>query len=544
MFSLAILIGIYSYLILATGLAGILTKVVILSVTLVYFLGIVFYFRNLWRSFFESASRRITYIRFFNFVKKEPLAGLSLVLLIILSLVNLIGTLGPELAFDALWYHLTLPKLYLLAKQIHFIRGGLLYYSAMPRLTEMLYTASLALEGQTMAKLLHFGFGLLSCIAVYTLARVFFNKKISILAVLLFYSNLVVDWESITAYIDLARTFFETASLVGFFYYLKKQERKWLLVSAVMLGLAICTKTLSMGSLLIYSLLLLIEGMDTKKSILKIWSNILVFNLSAIVIVLPWFSFAYFNTGNPFYPLFTNYNTHQTIAVVASPVRFMQSLWNLFTASPDPLSPFYIIVFPLLFFKRSKISTKWRYLVVYCITALFIWYVTPQSGGGRFILPYLPSLSVLSLSILLYRYPLFVKNILIGLLVLISVISILYRGVANEKYLPIILGFESKDHFLTNHLNFSFGDFYDTDHFLTSHIKASERVLLYGFHNLYYVDFPFIDSSWINKGDRFDYIAIQGGDIPPRRFKNWQLYYVNKKTNLSVYTYHHHQWIY
>ena len=41
---------------------------------------------------------------------------LELVLIVILltqGIINLIGALGPELGFDALWYHLTLPKIYL-----------------------------------------------------------------------------------------------------------------------------------------------------------------------------------------------------------------------------------------------------------------------------------------------------------------------------------------------------------------------------------------------------------------------------------------------
>jgi len=60
-----------------------------------------------------------------------------MILIVLQAFVNIIGVFGPELAFDALWYHLTLPKLYLVHHSIFFIPGGLLYYSGMPKIAEM-----------------------------------------------------------------------------------------------------------------------------------------------------------------------------------------------------------------------------------------------------------------------------------------------------------------------------------------------------------------------------------------------------------------------
>ena len=52
--------------------------------------------------------------------------------IILQALLNFATVFTPEIGFDALWYHLTLPKLWLLKHQWHF-NGGLLYYSVMPR---------------------------------------------------------------------------------------------------------------------------------------------------------------------------------------------------------------------------------------------------------------------------------------------------------------------------------------------------------------------------------------------------------------------------
>jgi hypothetical protein len=101
--------------------------------------------------------------------------------------------------------------------------------------------------------------------------------------------------------------------------------------------------------------------------------------------------------------------------------------------------------------------------------------------------------------------------------------------------LPVVLGNETKAEFLTKYLNFSFGDFYDTDNYFKNHLTKQDTVLLLGFGKLYYVDFNFIDSTWVKKGDKFNYIAVQNG-ILPKRFSDWHQIYYNKLTKVKLYT--------
>jgi hypothetical protein len=133
----------------------------------------------------------------------------------------------------------------------------------------------------------------------------------------------------------------------------------------------------------------------------------------------------------------------------------------------------------------------------------------------------------------------FLTVILIGTLL----ISIVYRGIANSKYLPVISGAMSRDAFLTDHLNFRFGDFYDTDGYFKREISDKDAVLLYGFHNLYYVDFPYIHSSWVQRGQRFNYIAVQDGELP-ERFRYWVMVHYNPVTRVAVYSLGERSWIY
>src|SRR3990167_9755227 len=296
MFTVAILIGIYSYIIFTIGLLGLLYKQVILFSTLVFFIFCVVLFKKQIKYSIKWITRFFTRSILVKAIQGYSLYNLSfllLSLLIIQSLINLIGVLGPELGFDALWYHLTFPKLYIQNHAVIHIPGSVLYYSDMPRLTEMIYTASLVFGNEILAKLIHFSFGLLSSLALYFLSRKFFDRKLSIIAVIIFYSNLVVGWQSTTAYIDLARTFFEIMALWGFINFLQNKNKKWLIESAVMVGLAISTKLLALGSLLIFTILICYFFAKAKKKTSYIITNILVYLCISLLIPLPWFVFSF-----------------------------------------------------------------------------------------------------------------------------------------------------------------------------------------------------------------------------------------------------------
>lgn len=511
MFTLALLIGIYSYIIFLLGLSGLLYKSYIVLLTAIYILLAVCFCRKI-----------------LHRTLRIPKTGLFLKLLIILivlqAVTNFIGAIGPELGFDALWYHLTLPKIYIINHSVDYVAGGLFYYSAMPKLTEMLYISALSFGTETIAKLIHFSFGILSLVALYNLSRKFLSKTSSVLVLVLFYSNLVVGWMSITAYIDLARTFFEIMALWAYLMWVEKKEKKWLIESAVMLGLAISTKLLALSSLLIFIFLIIIF---TRKI-----TNVLMCLFFALLIPLPWFIFSFIHTGNPIYPFFTN----------IYPVKFNFNLINPLNLS-DPISPLYVIFLPIAIFLYKKSKPALKTVSLYSFLAVLAWYLTPPTGGGRFILPYLPVFSIITISIIKMIKIAGIRRIFVGTVIVLALFSIIYRGVANLKYVPVILGKETKAQFLSNHLNFSFGDFYDTDEYFTKKIKTEDMVLLYGFHNLYYVNFPFIDSSFVKKGDMFNYIAVQGDNLP-ERFKFWNLIYYNKITNVKLYSMGGLKWLY
>lgn len=542
MFALAILIGIYSYLIFVLGLLGFLYRENIILLTIIYFACSVFYFRKFILSWFQCF-KTLKPKKIFIAINKNSFALLLILLIVVQSSINLMGALGPELAFDSLWYHLTLPKIYLESHKIEYIPGGLMYYSAMPQLVEMLYTVSLAISTEVLAKLIHFSFGILTLISLYFLSNKFFTKTISVLIVLIFSSNLVFSWESITSYVDLGRTFFELMALWGFVNWWETKQKKWLIESAVMLGLAISTKILALGSLFIFIPLIVVAYLIEKQNKKTIFTSILVYLGTTLLMAFPWFIYSFVNTGNPVYPLFTSILKPTWNFNMLNPINYIFDIFNIFTRSSDPISPLYIIFLPFSFFFIKKIDKKLLVIALYSILSLIVFYFNPKEGGSRFILPYLPAFSILVGLVVENIKIKQLKIFSIAILLLVSLSSLFYRGAANAKYLPVVLGREIKQDFLSKNLNFSFGDFYDIDGFFNKTIKDKDRVLLYGFHNLYYVNFPFVHESWVKKGDKFNYIATYNSELP-KRFSYWNLIYYNNVTKIKVYSLGGQMWHY
>ncbi|MEK7551712.1 MAG: glycosyltransferase family 39 protein [Patescibacteria group bacterium] len=533
MFKLAIVIGIYSYLIFSLGIFNLLSKTNVILTTIIYLSLVSLYLIK--TNFFYSIN-----INLKNF---SNLSKLILFLIVSQAAINLIGVFGPEISFDSLWYHLTLPKLYLENQNISHFPGIVLYYSNMPKLIEMLYVGALSFDTEILAKLIHFIFGLLILVVIYKLSRKFISVEYSLIAALIFYSNLVVGWLSISSYVDLARTFFEVLSVFAFILFTKNNDRKYLLLSALILGLAITTKLVSIFSLGIFIILFILAYVNNRETLEKLIKNIFAFIFVSLCVPAPWFIFSYLNTGNPFYPYFSIPVDGGSFINIPNLISLPKDILMVFVNTFDPISPLYLVFIPLLIMLYKKTDIKVKYLFIYSLIAFFLWYLTQYFRGTRFLLPYLPIFSILCAYAISMVKEVNFKKYLILLVIFISIVSIGYRGFANAKYIQLFLGSETKNEFLRKNLNFNFGDFYDTDDYFKNNIKRGDKVLLYGFHNLYYVDFPFIEGSSAKKGDKFNYIAVQNANLPVR-FSDWKEIYYNKETNVRFYKLNNKLWEY
>jgi len=522
MYKIGILIGLYGYTIFVLGLLFAFSEITLLWVTSIFIVAFILLF------ILRILLTTRVYLRL---GKSSPIIIVYFIILFFqLGLNLIIGALSPELAFDALWYHLTLPKLYLEAGGLSYFSGGLLYYSAMPQLGEMYYVAALFWGNEITAKIIHYAFGLLGLYVLYRVSRMYISTHMSIAIILLYYSNLVVSWESTTAYIDLIRTYWELLAMFAYLMFYKTNTKKHLLFLGIFLGFAISTKLLSLGSLCIFVLLLLIQKKELLYTQLL---NATIVIVTTLCIVSPWLIRAYYYTGNPFYPFFSNIYPVSLGIHAISPIMFIRDFITIFLFSADPISPLYIVSLPLILIYYKKFTSLQKIIVVYCLLAYLLWYITPRTGGGRFIMPYIGIFSLL-VGITLEYTNKNIRSFTIGLIIIVAVITIGYRAAAMSKNIPYILGTVSKEQFLRSNLNYSFGDFYDIDNYFSRTIDSNDKVLLIGIHNLYYVNFPFIHESYRGKHDTFNYILTQNAALPDE-FRSFRKVYENPKTHVILY---------
>jgi len=536
MFALAILIELYGYTIFGIGLLHLLNPLfIIVGSTTIYLIA-------LWYMLKKGNPGKVVSlaVKYLREIQKDKLSILLLFILLIQAFVNLLGALSPEVAFDALWYHLTIPKIFIEEQSIHFIPGGLFYYSVMPKLIDILYIPSIMLGGEVLAKVVHFIFGILTLITIFIFARNYVTSRNALLAALIFYANPVVAWQSTTAYIDLGRTFFEFLALVGFIYFQKERSIKWAFESGLMAGAAISTKWLAATSLGIFSILFLIQKIKIKDK-LRFYG---IFISSSIFVVLPFLFFSFLKTGNPFYPIFSPLYEVTVGVDILNPFTFLKDTLNVLLFAQDPISPIYLMTVPLIFIVYKKMSNLEKTILIYSLLALTVWYLTPRTGGGRFLMPYLPAFSVLVIFVLVKFKSAFLKTFFFSVIILISIVTVVYRGLAISKFTPYLTGKESKNEFLTDNLNYNFGDFFDVDNYFERNITENDKVLIYGLHNLYYANFPFIHESYVKKGDEFNYILTGLDAKLPERFKDWDLIYHNDTSGVKLYTKGKIKWVY
>ncbi len=214
---------------------------------------------------------------------------------------------GPSVSWDANTYHLTLPRIYLAAGGFRPIAMSV--YSNWPLGTELLFALAMLAKDYVLAKLLHFGFGLLCVYAGYVGCRALHRPLSGWLALPLFLTSEIVILEFTIAYVDLAQAFFVTA---GFVFMLRAVGRTadasgCLLLSGLCCGLASGVKVTGLASAAVIGVLYA-PALDEARRRGALRKRLLDFGLRfalpVLVLWLPWAAKAAWYTGNPVYPLF------------------------------------------------------------------------------------------------------------------------------------------------------------------------------------------------------------------------------------------------
>src|SRR5262245_46200086 len=243
---------------------------------------VVTLFRNLWRSSWLAPLQ-----------KQEGSWTTHLIALFLMSYlfvflaVTFVACHLPEFEFDPLIYHLTVPKLYLQHHRIVDIPEIL--EAVFPKNVGMLYLYGLALHSQITVKFLNFWMGLLLLLAIHCFAKRLWGRMAGLAAAALFVSTPIVFFELRAIYIDLPIALFCFLNFFALLRWMEDGGRKWLVLSAVFLGMAAGSKYNALFNVIAASALVAYHFVFVRKlPFLKAAANVAVYGLLSISSLVAW----------------------------------------------------------------------------------------------------------------------------------------------------------------------------------------------------------------------------------------------------------------
>jgi len=330
----------------------------------------------------------------------------------------------PEIEFDPLIYHLTVPKIYLQHQQIVDIPEIL--EAVFPKNVGMLYVYGLALHSQITVKFLNFWMGLLLLLAIHCFAKRLWGRLSGLAAATLFVSTPIVFFELRAIYVDLPIALFCFLNFFALLRWMEDGGRKWLVLSAIFLGMAAGSKynalfNVAAASVLVGYHFLVVRKVPLVKAAVKVG----VYGLLSVSSLLLWLYMTYRFTGDPLFPYLSGdplfpflkglfhsdrWETYN-LPVVRSgghrwglPLSFTNAFKTLWQMHFDEkvfcgsLGPFFVLLAPLLLFV-FKLHRVMKLLLAYSSIYLLFWLVTTQAN--RYLIPVLPMFSLLCVGLLL-----------------------------------------------------------------------------------------------------------------------------------------------
>lgn len=283
-------LGLLSILVL---LAGTLVGVSTLLVWGITLLAIVLLHRHIlrwWGGLAELRSIWQTGGRFGKWI--AMLAGVILVATLMISL-------APPVKFDALVYHLALPKGYLSAGKAGYTSTNIFW--GMPQLGEMLYLWAMALAGEQAAAFLGWCTGVLALLGILAYTRSLIGAPAAWAAVASLLAGYTIAAELSWGYVDYFTILFGFSFLVALHRWLLAGRSSLLFLTGLFGGFAFGSKY-SAGGLLLAGAILVAYHSLRYQPLRHSFVNLFLFGLGGLVAGLPWLIKNSLATGNPLYP--------------------------------------------------------------------------------------------------------------------------------------------------------------------------------------------------------------------------------------------------
>ncbi len=427
-----------------------------------------------------------------------------------LVLLNLIWAVAPEVQFDALNYHLTVPATWARA-------GGLtdllFVHSYLAGLIESFYVFGFVFDSRVAVEMVPFWVALLAAGCVFVLAQRLAGRRCAAWAALLFYSTPLVMWASSTTDVDLAIGAFVAATAICLIRWRESRSAAWFYAAAILMGCGIGAKpTLLMIGPAVAILCIHFLFTDTTLSLGARIRTIVIATMLVAALSSHWYIVRARFTGNPVYPVTNSYfPTHRLVygkgtfggdfripftpaSIAAFPFAFTYDTksYSESGVTSGGVGPWLLLAIPLvpLAFKRG--STTMRLVGGLALSYVALW--TIAFSYARYYLPVLPLIVPLAAAFVMYACRSRTR-------VVIPIFAVVFAAQAlsapvqywilSERF-PIryALGLESDEMFLERLLPGMSAVAY-----LNANAQAGERAVGIGFERTrYYLAIPF--ESW------------------------------------------------
>lgn len=311
---------------------------------------------------------------------------LGLAFILVFAFPTLLEPLRPPWPGDELQYHLPHAQQWALSGKLTI--NEWLRYPWFPYNYNLLYASAYVMNGDVFTHMFNALAGCLIAVMIYRLGRRYFNHVVACVATFIWFQMNRREFGKTN--VDMGVSLYALAASFTFFWWMQSpKDRRWLAVSAFLLGVAIGTKYQALFFLPIFGLAILWTDRRT--------STILIASVSLLVPSIYWYARNAILTGDPFAPIggnvfgFTDWNHGDYV------LQF-EDLKRVAAWPPIFIWP---AAFALLYLRESSNSIRFG-AVILCSYFSLVWLAT--SHYPRYLMPIVPWLVILAAENWCYIY--------------------------------------------------------------------------------------------------------------------------------------------
>lgn len=325
-------------------------------------------------------------------------------------LYNLINCLMPVSNSDSLFVYLNHARLFVESHSIYNIDWGGIAASYRPLNAIILNSLGILLYSDILSQLITgWLMGFLSALAVYAISRNFANRRMSLIAAIVFYCIPTISWLVFSTKIDMTYAAFELCFWLLFVKCLYSKDKKYLFMGAIFLGFAIGTKYQALYALLFSSLVIFIIMLLERIKFKNVIIVLLIFLSIAVLVCAPSYLRSLILAGDPVYPFLSKGNYVKESILGSTPsanhVNYLHFQYRIIFGKSFPLKPYsfcdspigflVFLLLPAIFISKYTIISHKKTILVFLGYYLFLSFLTNMTSE-HFPRHFLPAIGLMA----------------------------------------------------------------------------------------------------------------------------------------------------